>query len=117
MKKCSKCGKTYLPGAGCPKCASETSPSSFPWVKNGSGWILSGGKIVAKMGGCTQEDDCNARVIEAAGDMLDLTRRIAKGGMSYPTYDRKLAESILRKIFPENETNPSVAATEKDNDN
>jgi len=71
-------------------------------VKNGSGWILSGGKIVAKMGGCTQEDDCNARVIEAAGDMLDLTRRIAKGGMSYPTYDRKLAESILRKIFPEN---------------
>ena len=54
------------------------------------------------MGGCTQEDDCNARVIEAAGEMIELTRRIAKGGMSYPSYERKLAEAILRKVFPEN---------------
>ena len=78
------------------------SPSSFPWEKSGSGWILSGGKIVATMGGCTSEDDCNARVIEAAGDMIELTQRIAKGGMSYPAYERKMAEGILRKIFQPN---------------
>lgn len=54
------------------------------------------------MGGCTREDDCNARAIEAVGDMLELTQRIAKGGMSYPTYERKMAAAILHKIFQEN---------------
>ena len=80
----------------------EPTPTPFPWKTNGCGWIMSDGKIVATMGGCTSEDDCNARVIESAGDMLELTRRIAKGGMSYPAYERKMAEAILRNIFPDN---------------
>jgi hypothetical protein len=75
----------------------------FPWKKNQAGWIISAdGRVVCTMSGCGIGPDDNGRIVEAAGDMLELVKRVAKGGMSYPAYDRKMAEAILAKVFQHN---------------